>query len=243
MLIGLGILIAGLFLIIGGDSPFVIPNLDKYVKTHVVDDSEKEFVLSLLKDAKTNRKLTSKTNAHFVKELQNLSLSREATNQEFESLGKRMLDFELKSQVSNLSVIHESQKHISSDEWAAIQKDIYASLVKSDKKKVKHVASLNKAFDKWVANINKHVIDEDKRKLAVASVEELRAVNTDNYKKMEVELLNENSAMYKYKASQQELQKLQDEFLQLIKEVYAANTKTHFELVKLTTPEEWKKIQ
>ncbi len=240
MLIGLGLLV--LAILFGGGSPFVVPHLKKYVKTHVVDDTSKKIILDILKDAKTKRKEVSKTNVDFLKELHKLSVSRESTQEDFDELGKRMLDFELESQEFNLSVTRESQKQITAEEWGKIQKDIAASLVKSDKKRSKHTSKLEKAFDKLVAKINKTIVDEDMRKSAVQSVETLRIINIDNYKKIQAEMLNKNSAMYKYKASESELQKLQDKFILLIKEVYKANTKTHSDLVKITTPEEWKKI-
>ena len=99
------------------------------------------------------------------------------------------------------------------------------------------------AFDKWVDKINQTIKDPAKRKAAVRSVEDLRAINVANYKKIEAELLNQGSPMYKYQASESELKTLQNDFINLVKEVYHANTKTHFDLVKYTTADEWKKIQ
>ena len=243
MLIGIGLLIVGLFAIIGGDSPFVIPHLDKYVKTYVVDDSEKQIVLDLLKDAKSERKEVSKTNADYLKELQKLTVSREATPEKFDDLAKRMGVFNKEAQKENLNVTREVQKHITAEEWKIIQISIAEDLEKSDKDKVKHIKQLEGAFDKWIAKINKTIIDEDKRKAAVESVEELRKINLANYKEIQIEFLNKNSAAFKYKATESELTELQNELIGLIEEVYDANTKTHFDLVKATTEEEWKKIQ
>jgi len=243
MLIGIGILIAGLFIIIGGDSPFVIPHLDHYVKEHVIDDGEKQLVLDLLKDAKAKRKEVSKTNTDYLKELHKLTLAREATQGDFDDLENRMVAFNTESQKVNFKVTTETQKHITAQEWEAIQVDIAEDLVKSDKDRAKHTKKLESAFDKWIDKINKTIVDEQKRKEAVQSVEELRSVNITNYKKIQSELLNKNSAAFKYKASDTELLDLQNQFMGLIKEVYQANTKTHFDLVKLTTADEWKKIQ
>jgi hypothetical protein len=55
--------------------------------------------------------------------------------------------------------------------------------------------------------------------------------------------MNEGSIVYQYKASDNELIALQDEFVDLIKDVYLLSFETHKKLVNLTTPEEWKKIQ
>jgi len=243
MLIGIGLLITALFVIIGGDSPFVIPHLDKYVKTYVVDDSEKQLVLDLLKDAKKERKAVSKTNADYLKELQKLTASRESTQEEFDDLSNRIGVFNRKGQKDNFIVIREAQKHITPEEWKIIQVSIAEDLEKSNKDRIKHIAKLESAFDKWVAKINKTIVDEEKRKAAVQSVEELRTINVANFKEIQTELVNKNSAAFKYKASEAELTTLQNEFIGLIEEVYDANTKTHFDLVNLTTEDEWKKIQ
>jgi len=243
MLIGIGLLLVGLFVMIGGDSPFVIPNLDKHVKTHVVDDSQKKIVLDLLKDANSERKEVHKTNADYLKELEKLTVSREATQEKFDDLAKRMDSFNREAQKGNLNVIHEVQKHILADEWKLIQTSIANDLEKSNKDRIKHIKKLEGAFDNWIDKINKTIVDDEKRKIAIQSVEELRTINVANYKEIQTELLNKNSVAFKYKANESELLQLQNEFLGLIEEVYDANTKTHFDLVKATTEEEWKKIQ
>jgi hypothetical protein len=49
--------------------------------------------------------------------------------------------------------------------------------------------------------------------------------------------------MYQYKAPETELIDLRNSYIELAKEVFQANVSTHFELIELTTPAEWKKIQ
>ena len=235
--------LAILAVVLGGDSPFMIPKLDNYVKTHVVDDSRKDKVIVLLKDAKKKRKEVVKKNKKLLKELTKLSMSRETNQADFDQLMTKILEAQTESQQANILVTQEAQKNITSDEWVAIEADVAKSLEKSNKKRTKQAAKIEKRFLKWENLISKTLTDEDKRKQAIESVDKLKTVYLRNYKIIQDELLNENSIMYQYNASETELTALQEEFINLIKEIYQTNVSTHFDLVDLSTPEEWKKMK
>jgi len=237
------LLFAALAVLLGGDSPFMVPKLDNYVKTHVVDDSRKEKVLVLLKDAKKKRKEVAKMNEKLFKELTKLSTSRETTQADFDQLLTKILEAQTESQQAKILVIRKAQENITSDEWAAIEIDVAKSLKKSNKKRTKQAAKVEMRFLKWENKISTSVVDEEKRKKAIESVDKLKTVYLQNYKIIQEELLNDKSIMYQYNASEEKLIALQEEFVNLNKEVYQTNVSTHFELVELSTPEEWKKIK
>ena len=232
-----------LAVILGGDSPFMVPKLDNYVKKHVVDDSRKEKVVLLLKDAKKKRKAVVKKNKKLFKELTELSLSRETKQTDFDQLLTKILEAQTESQQTNILVTQQAQDNITVDEWTAIEVDVAKSLEKANKKRTKQAAKVEKRFLKWENLISKTLTDEDKRKQAVESVDKLKTVYLRNYKIIQDELLNENSIMYQYNASEMELTALQEEFINMIKEIYQTNVSTHFDLVELSTPEEWKKMK
>ena len=234
--------IALIISLLGGDSPFMVPKLDKYVKKHIVDDTRKKNVLVLLKESKKERKKTVKANGKHFKQFHKLFESRDTKQVDFDQLLNEIVETQAKSQKKNVKVIRESQEFITDVEWEAIEIDIAKSLAKSDKKRTKKKTKTDKHFLKWKSKINKSIADEDKRNEALKSVENLRTVYMKNYKILQDELLNDKSIMYQYKASETELVALQDEFIDFVKEVFEASFKTHFELVELTTPEEWKKI-
>ena len=102
---------------------------------------------------------------------------------------------------------------------------------------------MEKHFLKTEAKITKNIADLDKRKQALAAVDKLKELHTKNHQIIQDEIMNEGSIVYQYKASNNELIALQDEFVDLIKDVYLLSFETHKKLVNLTTPEEWKKIQ
>jgi hypothetical protein len=234
--------IALIISIISGDSPFMVPKLDNYVKKHIVDDTRKKNVLVLLKGAKKERKKTVKANGKHFKKFNKYFESRDTKQADFDQLLNEIIETQAKSQKENVKVIKESQGFITAVEWEAIEIDIEKSLAKSDKKRTKKRNKMDKQFLKWANKISKGIADEDKRNKALEEVENLRVVYLRNYKFMQDELLNDKSIMYQYKASETELIALQDEFIEVVKEIFETSFKTHFELAELTTPEEWKKI-
>ena len=229
--------------LLGGGTTFVVPKLDNYVKKHVVDDTRKKEVLSMLKVAKKERKATLKKDGKLLKKLQKLSKSRTSKQADFDLLYEEVLQSDTKSQNENIKVNQESQKIITVDEWSAIMTDVGKNLIKTDKKRTKTLKKVEKKFVKWQNNIKKGISDADKRIKAVEAVEELKIIYLKNYKMIQEEMVNKNSIIYKYKASDTEIMALQKEFLQLVEEVYDTNTSTHFKLVELSTPEEWKKVK
>jgi hypothetical protein len=197
----------------------------------------------LLKDAKKKRKEVGKKNVKFLKKLKKLSTSRETTQADFDQFLTKILEAQTESQQANILVTQKAQENITVDEWAEIEADVAKSLDKSNKKRTKQVAKVEKRFLKWEKIISSSMADEEKRKQAVESVDKLKTVYLRNYKMIQDELLNDQSIMYQYKASETELTALQEKFIKLVKEVYQTNVSTHFELVELSTPEEWKKIK
>lgn len=233
-----------IFSILGGGTLFLVPKLDNYVKTHIVDDSRKETVLDLLKDAKKKRNEVFKKNSKNSKELKKLSMSRETTQADFDQLWDAILEVQTESLQTNIMVTRKAQENITSEEWAAIEVDIAKSYEKYKRKKmIKHAAKMEKTFLKWESLISKTIADEKKRKQAVASVDKLKKVSMGNSRIILDEYINDKSIMYQYKTSETEMIALQDDFVNLIKEVYQTYVSTHFELVKSSTPKEWKKIK
>ena len=229
--------------IISGDSPFLVPKLDNYVKKHVVDDTRKKEVLVILKDAKKNRKVTAKQNKKHFKEIHKLYKSRDTETADFETVLNEILKTQEEAQKYNINVNQKAQELINEEEWAEIYIDIKKSLTKTDKKRTKNGLKMEKHFLKTEAKITKNIANLEKREQALAAVDKLKALYIKNHQIIQDEIMNENSIVYQYKASDDELITLQDEFVGLIKDVYLQSFKTHQELVNLTTPEEWKKIQ
>ncbi len=240
MLIALGLFLMAI--LFGGDSPFVIPKLDNYVKTHVVDDGRKEIVIELLKDAKSKRKAKVKQDGKQLKKLDHLFNSRETSKEEMNEVVRSIIDLQTESQKANIRVNQEAQKNITTEEWDAIMIDIGKGLEKTNKTLNKANAKISKAYTKWENKIAKTIVDKDKNAKAVESAQNLKTVYLKNREIIQEELMNKNSIMYKYQEAEKELDELQNKFNQSLEEVLQSVIDTHFELVELTTEDEWKKI-
>jgi len=233
---------AVLALVMGGDSPFLIPKLDNYVKTHVVDDGRKEIVLDYLKDAKAKRKAKVKQSNKEIKKLDHLFNSRTATKEDMNNAVKKIIDLQAESQEANIKVNQEAQKNITEEEWNAIIADMGKGLEKADKTITKANTQISKAYAKWESKIEKSIMDENKKTKALESARKLKAIYLKNREIIQAELMNKNSFMYQYKTPENKLNSLQTKFIALVQELLDAVVTTHFELIELTTEEEWKKI-
>jgi len=240
MLIALTLAVLAIFL--GGDSPFIVPKLDNYVKTHVVDDGRKTIVLEFLDDAKAKRKLKIKEGKKQLKHLDDLFNSRETTQLEMNTAVQNIIDLQAQSQRANILVNQEAQKNITLEEWNAIIADMGKDLEKANKKISKMNVKINKAYTNWEEKINKNIVAVDKRNKAIEAAQELKAVYLKNRKFIQQELMNKNSIIYQYNTPEKELNDLQIKFIQLLEEVLTGAAETHFKLIDLTTEEEWKKI-
>jgi len=231
-----------LAVIFGGDTPFVIPKLDNYVKTHIVDDGRKQIVLESLKDAKAKRKAKLKQTNKEIKKLDHLFNSRETTKEEMNKAIKVIIDLQAESQKANIKANQEAQQNITTDEWNAIMINIGEGLTKTNKKMNKANAQISKQYTKWENKIGKVIADKDKRAKAIEVAQRIKTIYIKNREIIQSEIMNKNSAMYQYKTSEEELNVLQIQFVDLMQEAFDAVVETHFELIDLTTEEEWKKI-
>ena len=226
----------------GGDSPYLVPHLDKYVKTHVVDDSRKEKVLTLLKEAKKVRKASVKQNGKFLKEFQQLFISRETDRADFDNFLQKILEAGSAAQKAYAEANQNSKNFITEDEWDAITADFIASLAKSKKKRDKVKAKMDKDAQKWKNKIAKIISDKDRREKAMAEVDKIHAVLLRNYTATEEKLMDKNAVINKYTSSDDEVAAEQEKIVAAAREMVETAIEAHFTLVELTTPEEWDKL-
>jgi len=226
----------------GSGSSIIVPKLDNYVKEYVIDETKRDSVISLIEISNNKTEEIADENKDLVKKLKSLYKSREATRQDFENTMNEILSNQKKSQEVNLMVVTEYHKLITPEEWNNIQKDIYSSLEKSDKDRSDKTDDQNKKFDKLSKRISKNIANDNKRKLAIQAISEVKTIYTNNRNIFKKELLNKNSVIYKYKASKKEIIRLQNQIANLYKEFFEETFKAHFKIVELTTKEEWRDI-
>ncbi len=226
----------------GGDSPYMVPHLDNYVKTHVDDDYRKEKVLILLKKAKKVRKKSVKQNGKLIKEFQKLFVSREAARADFDNLLHQIIEAETAAQKAYAKANQNVQRYLTAEEWDAITTDFIASLAKSKKKRDKVKAKMDKAAQKWKDKIARIISDKDSREKAMAEVDKSYNGQLHNYTVTMEMLKDKNAVINKYASSIDEVMAEQEKIIAATRKMVEMAIEAHFSMVELTTPEEWNKL-
>jgi hypothetical protein len=177
-----------------------------------------------------------------IKKLDHLFNARGSSQEEMNALVESIIDSQTESKQANIRVNLEAQNNITAEEWSEIIVEITQDLEKTNKAYTKADTKISKAYAKWEDKIEKTIMDASKREKALESARKLEAVYLKNRGIIQDEVMNKNSIIYKYQTSEEELNALQAKFTQLTEQVFQSVIDTHFELIELTTEEEWKKI-
>jgi cytochrome c556 len=237
------LLFVALFSVFKGDSPFLIPKINKYVKMNVEDEERKEKLLVLIKEAKKERKVYAKEYNKQSKELGRLTKNRKTTKEEFEAFIKKSMQLRETSQALYQKLNSEAEKLVTKGEWENMKPHVQEDLKKLATKTNKSVANLEKAFGKLRNKIIKTIEDEHKRQYCIEAVSEYQTLLEKNFKALSEEVTNENSILYQYEVTESETQELQASIKTSIELLLRAQAKLHATLVKNTTETEWKKIK
>ena len=92
-----GMLISAL----GGNSPLLLPNIDKLAKKHIEDKARKDDMLLLIKEAQKQRKAFAKTDKKISKELDKVFALRESSRQDFTILIDKWNESREETQAAN----------------------------------------------------------------------------------------------------------------------------------------------
>jgi hypothetical protein len=224
------------------DSPYVIPKLNKYVKQHVTDKSQSKKMLILLKEDKSHRKSLQKVQKSHMKEMNALNYSRNSSKSDFETIYAKILDERKSMQQSDVNLKIKTQEFITKEEWELIKSDAEKALLKSIKEKNKEISKFEKKFKKFEDKISIIVKDEKKSEEVSESLKSFKKVFLGNLKAYENYVSDENSLLYAYNVSDNEIDEIMNMANGWRKEIFDSYVKTHFTVVESTTPEEWKLI-
>lgn len=225
-----------------GGSPFVVPKMDKYVKKYVQDSARKKEALSLLKEAKAERKIYTKENKKLVKEYNSLFASRSTTREQFEDLSQRSISAHSKSQMTNIDLAIESRKYITKEEWEKLNEDIINDIEKYNKKLDKLENKFRKMFNKLESKIETTIEDSDKAIAALTSLNKFRSTLSGNFTAIKEYLVNKNSPIYTYELDKKGMLEIKTTYNKKEEELHKYYCDFHFELVNTTTEEEWNKL-
>ena len=165
--------------IVGGpEEVFMIPKLEKEIKSHVEGKDRKKEILIIFKEGKKDLKSFTKLRKKKLKEIEKMSASRANSMEEifsvYETLYNARLDYQSRLTDKRLEI----QNLLNDKEWEQI---IEKAVLPSDKlkqKEIKQEGKKNKDVDKLLGNIEEsiieHIGDEQKRKEILLGLENFR---------------------------------------------------------------------
>lgn len=159
----------------GPQEIFLIPKLEKQIKTYVSDKDRREKLLDITKEAKKEIKAFNKFRKKSLKELRKKSIDKSFSNDELRDLFYDYYNERLKLQTSLIDKRLLSQELYSEDEWNEIIKKAVFPSEKAQKKINKGEAKEEEEIDKTFTKINKSVIknvtDTDKQQTLMDQIE------------------------------------------------------------------------
>ncbi len=243
MLVASLVLLMGVLFGAGNISAYVVEDFPKEVKSHVDDKERQKEILSTVKPYEKEFKSVQKDLNKSKKKMKKLNLDRNASSEDI----KKILDGAAAAwkevQTAGLQTRSETLKILSEEEWDLI---ISKSLEDFDKKEVKKQEKAYKEFEKNFAklksSVEKEITDPERQKKIGATFTSFK-MDMKNYveanmnrtiKEME-EFGNLNATEEDLNAALSSIDQARDQFFDGI-------VKLHFDLVELTTDEEWTKI-
>lgn len=229
-------------LILNNDPTFILPKFDKEIKKHVTDKERKNEILEIRKIANKNRKEHLKEKRKDLKYLNQLVESRETTLEEFNRYHHKRLQLRHTLQEQEILHLLNTQNLITENEWQLIFDDFSSSIKKHNKEKDKNLRIIKKNHNQLIKKINK-TIDNDSVKTAIHSHINQIYQHSINYHKLYHSYTSDPySVFYTYNYNETELKTCLKEVNTAKDSITTSTFDACFEIRKLTTPREWKKI-
>lgn len=222
---------------------FVVEDLQKEVKANIDDKERQKEILSVLKDYEDEFKKSQKEINKITKKLKKLNEDRHSPKDSIIAALNMNLDIWKKLQTDGIDHRLKAIKLITPEEWEQITAN---SVAEFDEKELKAQEKVYKNFNKEIFKVQEVIADkvteEDRRKKIEAAFE-----NYDKEMITYIDLninrtLNNHKAFRNLNATKPELLEALSSIEDARKDVFEGIVKLHFQLVELTTDEEWKKI-
>lgn len=147
-----------------GESVFILPKMEKYVKRHL---DNKEHVLEFKEIRKSSKKVRKEFNKHNkkkIKELNKLNASWEAKRDDFLALGNSAMDERVKMQKTELTGLVDVKNIITEEQWDLIIDDTQKDLNKYNKQNDKKLRKLKKSLNKVEQSIRRKLPESEQNK-------------------------------------------------------------------------------
>lgn len=227
----------------GNISAFIVEDLPKEIKSNIDDKERQKEVLAVVKGYEKEFKKSQKELKGVKKELKKLNADRGASKEAIDQKLDEANAIWIGLDSSGISNRREATEMLTEDEWQEI---IAKSMAEFDKKEIKSQEKAYKNFEKkWIGLSNtvlKEISDEDRR----AKVEGIfQSFKGDMKRYVDANMnrtVRENEVFADRVASKEELGQALSEIEKSREDLFDSFVDLHFDLVDLTTEEEWKKI-
>ena len=146
----------------GPEEIFMIPNLDKEIKSHIVDKERKNEILLVVKDAKKEIKAFRKLRKNKLKEIEKLGKSKEVPYDDLLAIYKIYNDARLNMQTMLIDKRLNVQELINEEEWEQLIENAVLPSEKAQKKIEKGKSKEDNKVTKLIKSIEETITKEIK---------------------------------------------------------------------------------
>lgn len=238
MIIGIAAIVLAIFFAGGQETFFLTPKLKKHVKTYVMEKDRQNEIFVIMKESKKKQKAFVKSRKSYMKKYNQLNLDRNSTLEDHKQLF--VAYYEERQAIVDYSIEQEMtmKKTTTEEEWGDIMNAVLAQTTK-EKARDKMQKTMDKAFGNVIQSCNDHISNFDNRNSAVSSVTRLQGKVDEliprladlGYKNMET--------IRDYNAGKAAYEKISDDHHQMRKEIDDLFLDFRFELLEMTTEDEW----
>lgn len=243
MLVASLTLLIGMLLGGGNFSAFVVEDFPKEVKANVDDKERQKEILKITKQYEKEFKSVQKDLDKSKKKMKKLNLDRNASSEDINDILDDAAPKWKAIQASGLQSRSEALEILSEEEWELI---ITKSLEEFDKKEVKKqekaYKEFEKSFVKLQGTVEKEITDTERQEKIGVTFTSFKEVLKNYVDANMNRTIREMEEFGKIDATEDELNAALTSIDQAREELFEGIVKLHFDLVELTTEEEYAKI-
>lgn len=228
----------------GGNVPaFVVEDFPKEVKTHVDDKERQKEIFIITKPYEKEFKKVQKDLNKSKKKMKKLHLDRNASSDDIGQILDEASDSWKDIQSKGFQYRTEALKILTEEEWELI---IAKSLEEFDKKEIKKqektYKEFEKNFEKLQLTVEKEITDADRQEQIKATFTSFKK-DMKNYVDANTKrTLKEMIAFGDMNATEEELESAMSPIDEARDKFFDSVVKLHYDLVEMTSDEEWNKI-
>ncbi len=227
----------------GSDNVLINPKSKKHVKKHVIQKETRKEILDIINNYEKDAKKFNKVKKKRKKEMYQMNSDRSVKGDDFREFFKAYMEERKLLDAHALESGIQVRVLISDEEWVLILADAETDYLKRQDKREKKIRQLRKAFRKVEKAIDKSISEGER----ISGAKHIIQIYKNAVIKIQGDYDNfnyrDNKILSNRNASREELQNAQSTVDVILWELFEAYTKTHVDMVDITTEEEWQKIQ